>query len=357
MANIGSAFSPLWIDKADAAEQAVARLDRGLISEDEFELVSYFIANGFCIIENAVDGDLIDAYLAEVQEMFATRPDLWVTEGPDIKRLREAQVDRALTKVLDTYMVSHRALQMAFAPALGRMLKIIFDEPAAVHQGLHFQIGSTQAIHQDTAYVVIKPALALAAAWVALEDVKPGGGELIYYRGSHRFGDFLYPGDQRHWRTDTHGHEIHDHHLAWLHTEAVERAAPLEYFWPKKGSVLIWHADLAHGGAPIVNHGYTRKSIVFHYCPLSARPAYFDNPGAAMSEFRTAPEGAYCSSYYPEFSEKAVPSPAETAANEPSSDEAETGSPPAPVAAAAEEIPRSVKAKPQRARGKEPAAA
>jgi hypothetical protein len=76
-----------------------------------------------------------------------------------------------------------------------------------------------------------------------------------------------------------------------------------------------------------------------------------------MSEFRTAPEGAYCSSYYPEFSEKAVPSPAETAANEPSSDEAETGSPPAPVAAAAEEIPRSVKAKPQRARGKEPAAA
>jgi hypothetical protein len=26
-----------------------------------------------------------------------------------------------------------------------------------------------------------------------------------------------------------------------------------------------------------------------------------------MSEFRTAPEGAYCSSYYPEFSERAVP--------------------------------------------------
>lgn len=307
MANIGSPFSPLWIDKQDTAEQAVAQREQGLISEDEFQLVSYFIANGYCIIENAVDGELIDAYLAEVQEMFATRPDLWVTEGPDIKRLAEAQVDRALTKVLDTYMVSRRALQMAFAPALARMLRVIFGEPPAVHQGLHFQIGSTQAIHQDTAYVVIKPALALAAAWVALEDVKPGGGELIYYRGSHRFGDFLYPGDQRHWHTDTHGHEIHNHHLAWLHGAAIERGTPLEYFWPKKGSVLIWHADLAHGGAPIVNSHYTRKSIVFHYCPLSARPAYFDDPGAAMSEFRTAPEGTYCSSYYPEFSERAVP--------------------------------------------------
>src|SRR5215469_1452298 len=309
MAHIGSPFSPLWIDKQDAAEQAAAKREQGLISEDEFRLVSYFITNGYCIIDDAADGKLIDAYLAEVQEMFASRPDLWVTEGPEVKRLGEAQVDRALTKVLDTYMVSRRALQMAFAPALERMLRVIFGEPAAVHQGLHFQIGSTQAIHQDTAYVVIKPALALAAAWVALEDVKPGGGELIYYRGSHRFGDFLYPGDQRHWHTDAHGHEIHNHHLAWLHSEAVERGTPLEYFWPKKGSVLIWHADLAHGGAPIVNSGYTRKSIVFHYCPVSARPAYFDNPGAAMSEFRTTPEGTYASSYYPKFSETAATPP------------------------------------------------
>ena len=199
MANIGSPFSPLWIDTEDASQRALDKLERGQISEDEFHLVSFFIANGYCIIEKAIDAALIDGYLAEVEKMFSTRPDLWVSEGPDIKRLGEAQVDRALTKVLDTYMVSRRALQMAFAPKLERMLKIIFGEAPAVHQGLHFQVGSTQAIHQDTAYVVVKPALALAAAWIALEDVKPGGGELIYYRGSHRFSDFIYPGEQRHW--------------------------------------------------------------------------------------------------------------------------------------------------------------
>jgi phytanoyl-CoA hydroxylase len=311
MANIGSPFSPLWVDAQDASQQALDKLERGQINEDEFHLVSFFIANGYCIIENAVDTALIDRYLAEVEEMFSTRPDLWVTEGPSVKRLGDAQVDRALTKVLDTYMVSRRALRMAFAPGLGRMLKIIFGEAAAVHQGLHFQVGSTQAIHQDTAYVVVKPALALAAAWIALEDVKPGGGELIYYRGSHRFGDFIYPGEQRHWNTDAHGHDIHDHHLDWLHREAVERGAPLEYFWPKKGTLLIWHADLAHGGAPIVNSGYTRKSIVFHYCPVSARPAYLDTPGAVMSDFRSTPDGIFCSSYYPEFSPAAAPAPAQ----------------------------------------------
>jgi len=311
MANIGSPFSPLWIDSEDARRQALNKLEHGRISEDEFDLLSFFIANGYCVIEKAIDAELIDAYLAEVQTMFSTRPDLWVSEGPDIKRLAEAQVDRALTKVLDTYMVSQRALRMAFAPKLERMLKIIFGEAPVVHQGLHFQVGSTQAIHQDTAYVVVKPALALAAAWIALEDVKPGGGELIYYRGSHRFGDFIYPGEQRHWNTDTHGHDIHNHHLAWLHHEAVERGAPLEYFWPKKGTLLIWHADLAHGGATIVNNGYTRKSIVFHYCPVSARPAYLDNPGAAMSGFHSTPDGTFCSAYYPEFSDVPPPAPAQ----------------------------------------------
>jgi phytanoyl-CoA hydroxylase len=326
MANIGSPFSPLWIDTENANQQALNKLERGQISEDEFHLVSFFIANGYCIIEQAVDAALIDEYLAEVETMFSTRPDLWVSEGPDVKRLGEAQVDRALTKVLDTYMVSRRALQMAFAPKLERILKIIFGEPPVVHQGLHFQVGSTQAIHQDTAYVVVKPALALAAAWIALEDVKPGGGELIYYRGSHRFGDFIYPGELRHWNTDVHGHEIHNHHLAWLQREAVAKGAPLEYFWPKKGTLLIWHADLAHGGAPIVNDGYTRKSIVFHYCPVSARPAYLDNPGAAMSGFRTSPDGTFCSSYYPEFAEAPPP---------------------------ASDQPAPAKAKPRRARRKE----
>ncbi|HVH81687.1 MAG TPA: phytanoyl-CoA dioxygenase family protein [Stellaceae bacterium] len=303
MANIGSPFSPLWVDRKDASLEAHNKLEQGLISEDEFHAIRFFIANGYCIIEDAVDVELIDGYLAEIQEMFGARQDLWVTEGPQIKRLGEAKVDRALSKVLDTYMVSRRALRMAFAPKLARMLKVIFGEAPAVHQGLHFQVGSTQAIHQDTAYVVVKPALALAAAWIALEDVRPGSGELIYYRGSHRFGDFLYPGEQRHWNTDAHGHPIHNHHLAWLHVEASEKGAPLEYFWPRKGSLLIWHADLAHGGSPIVNPRYTRKSVVFHYCPASARPAYLDSPNSAMSDFQTTLEGTFCSSYYAEFSE------------------------------------------------------
>lgn len=224
-----------------------------------------------------------------------------MTEGPHIKQLKDAQVNRALTKVLDTYMVSHHALNIAFSAKLKRMLEVLFGEPAAVHQGLHFEVGSTQAIHQDTAYVVVRPPLALTAAWVALEDVKPGSGELVYYRGSHRMGDFIYPGNRRNWDPGADGHAIHDHHLAWLHREAMARGLPLEYFWPKRGTALIWHADLAHGGAPIINSGYSCRSIVFHYCPASARPAYLERKPSGVGAFKT-PQGDCYSSYYESFS-------------------------------------------------------
>src|SRR5271163_3048984 len=86
MANIGSPFSPLWVDTLDANRQALKRLEGGEISEVEFRLISFFIANGYCIIENAVDVNLIDAYLAEVEAMFTSSRNLWVTEGPEIKR-------------------------------------------------------------------------------------------------------------------------------------------------------------------------------------------------------------------------------------------------------------------------------
>jgi hypothetical protein len=40
--------------------------------------------------------------------------------------------------------------------------------------------------------------------------------------------------------------------------------------------VLLWHADLAHGGSSIVTPGVTRKSLVTHYCPIDCSPLYSD---------------------------------------------------------------------------------
>lgn len=44
-----------------------------------------------------------------------------------------------------------------------------------------------------------------------------------------------------------------------------EKQFTQQTFLAKKGDVLIWHANLVHGGAPIINEALTRKSMVIHY--------------------------------------------------------------------------------------------
>jgi ectoine hydroxylase-related dioxygenase (phytanoyl-CoA dioxygenase family) len=104
---------------------------------------------------------------------------------------------------------------------------------------------------------------------VALEDVKIGSGELVYYPGSHRFGDFMYPGDRKHWSSDEDGHDIHNHHLHWLHDQARVRGISLRRFLPRKGDALFWHATsrMAAGRSP----GRTRSAAI--WSPTTARPA------------------------------------------------------------------------------------
>ena len=36
-------------------------------------------------------------------------------------------------------------------------------------------------------------------------------------------------------------------------------------FLAKKGDLLVWHANLLHGGEKVVDQNSTRKSMVLHY--------------------------------------------------------------------------------------------
>ena len=68
-------------------------------------------------------------------------------------------------------MLTPNGQDLLLAPMISQCLATLFGEPALVFQSLHSQVGSTQAVHQDTAYVVVKDApLKLVACWIALQD-------------------------------------------------------------------------------------------------------------------------------------------------------------------------------------------
>jgi hypothetical protein len=220
------------------------------------------------IIPDAVPHAAIDHYRNEVASLKGARTGLVLGHFEGDVAIEDGDLLRPLSRILDPYVYAPAALDIIFAPKVDAFLGRVFDDGVLAFQGLHFEVGSTQAIHQDTAYIATQEPSRFAAAWVAMEDIDAGSGELIYYPGSHRWRG-PWEEAERGW------HEAHHHYLAWLANEGAIRGVKAEAFRPGKGDALIWHADLAHGGGPITKPGATRSSFVTHYCALADAPRYF----------------------------------------------------------------------------------
>ena len=301
-----SRFGGLWTDRRDA----LTELDRRAAADPTVaalrDKLAFFIENGYVVLERTVEPADIDAYkrdlLAAAQAdstpLVASVP----VQGPqdkDVVPLAQADLDAPLTKVLDTYVHLPSALKLAFADPIVRFLSIVFDNGLLAFQGLHFERGSTQAVHQDTAYVVLENPMHLCASWVALEDVQPCSGELMYYEGSHRLPDWLYSGAFKHYNHERDKHEEHMAHLKSLVDRSEERGLKLTTFLPKKGDALIWAADLAHGGSEIGDPALTRRSLVTHYTDASTKPYYFRFlPQDRQKVVQVKPGCAFTSMYY-----------------------------------------------------------
>lgn len=275
-----SQFGGFWTDRLDASEVLQQKISKGLIGPELADQITFFIENGYVILRQAVKHTDIDNYLAQLLEATkggsALRASVPVA-GPQDKgvvALDQADINLPLTKVLDTYQHLPTAHAIIFANAICAFLRAVFEDNILAFQGLHFEKGSTQAIHQDTAYVVLTEPMKLCASWVALEDVQTGSGELVYYPGSHRLPDWLYSKRFKHFNHKRDEHTEHLQHLESLHEKSRDTGLKLQSFLPRKGDVLIWSADLAHGGAPISDSTLTRRSLVTHYTAQSVTPYY-----------------------------------------------------------------------------------
>ena len=107
-------------------------------------------------------------------------------------------------------------------------------------------------MHQDTAFVVTTSPLEFAASWIALEDIQPGPESSCTSRAATDCPNTCSAGS-----TSTGTRSYGDEQLAEWHKSIYARAERLgleqKRFLPKKGDVLIWSADLAHGGSPVVD--------------------------------------------------------------------------------------------------------
>jgi phytanoyl-CoA hydroxylase len=300
--------SQLWIDDPNlkgAHKDKFVEIAKNYIGDQDPELYWSFFSDGFVIIKNAVSSDAIDRYLVNLNAVITSHSsDVLASCGRDPKPLSLLDPAAPLTKILDIHWHQYIfAEPLIFNPQMAQFIATILGDSPLAFQSLHFEVGSTQAVHQDPAYVVINDfPNHFVASWIALEDILPGSGELVYYPGSHRFENFLYgeSKSRKHWDPTLDGNEIHDHHLFWLRESAKNLNIELQKFNPSKGDVLIWHSDLAHGGGEILDTNATRRSLVTHYTRVSDTPYYLRDCSNAQiaNRIKTNSRGESISSMY-----------------------------------------------------------
>jgi hypothetical protein len=264
-----------WLDGALATvDEYVESLgDAAPVDYDLRERLLIWLQLGYAVIPGAIEHELIDAYLEDVDELFERR------EGPTmltldplglraIDTLRAEDLNTPALRIMDFHNQSIAGKKLALHSSIVSFLQHVFRHTVVCMQTLTFIHGTQQGAHQDYAFVVSGIPSHLAAAWIALEDIHPDAGPLGYYPGSHTirkfdFGDglFLTPDSSRR----------ESDFLEHIERSCQARGLREEVFVARKGDVFLWHAALAHSGTPVKDPGRTRRSLVAHY---STRAAY-----------------------------------------------------------------------------------
>lgn len=204
---------------------------------------------GYAILDNFFSDELVDAINNEVEKLKSNPKTKW-QHGK---------------RIMFGIHLSDLLYQTGTDPKLIKILDTLMSKKVELFQSINFFEGSQQRAHSDSIHMTTFPYGNLIAVWIALEDLTDDCGPLHYYPGSHKLpyimnGDFDNIGTSIKLGVKTYGD--YENKIA---EEIEKHQLKKELFVAKKGDLLIWHANLLHGGEPIKRVGSTRKSMVFHY--------------------------------------------------------------------------------------------
>lgn len=169
-----------------------------------------------------------------------------------------------IQRVQDAWL-KHRAVRrLATLPKVTKLLEIAYGRPPFAFQTLNFKVGTEQNIHSDTIHFHSEPERFMCGVWTALEDISEESGPLTYFPGSHRLPILTM-------RRAGVNH-LNPTYEDYVNTYLPDLARRLEasgllskVITIPKGKALVWAANLAHGGARIIDNNRTRRSLVTHF--------------------------------------------------------------------------------------------
>ena len=249
-----------WLDHADALEQVQSRLDRNEITAHEAELCRCWSTHGYVILDNLVEHPVLDevwgAYEKAVQSGRIKPP-------PEPAGENDPYPGR--------YLNPHKKIgafcRILKHPELLQYIRLLMEREPKPLQTIASHKGSQQGLHSDSIHMTTYPLGYLSAAWIAFEDIDPDCGPLVYYPGSHRL-PYVFSKEVGITEEDFKKNGYAPYHAKYEpHISQLVKQHGMEphHFHAKKGDVLIWHANLVHGGSARRNLELSRRSVVCHF--------------------------------------------------------------------------------------------
>ncbi|HXJ44698.1 MAG TPA: phytanoyl-CoA dioxygenase family protein [Bryobacteraceae bacterium] len=249
-----------WLDRDDSLPEIAARRNRNSITEAEAELCRCWTQNGYVILPNLIDPATLDSVWAAYEKAIRNRR---ITLLPEPAGDNDPYPGR--------YLNPHKKIgafcQLLKHPDLLQCLRLFMEREPKPLQTIAAHKGSQQGLHSDSIHMTTYPLGYLSAAWIAFEDIHPDSGPLVYYPGSHRL-PYVFSKDVGITEQDFKQEGYKPYHARYEpHIKELVESHHIEprYFHAKKGDVLIWHANLIHGGSPRNNLQLSRRSVVCHF--------------------------------------------------------------------------------------------
>jgi ectoine hydroxylase-related dioxygenase (phytanoyl-CoA dioxygenase family) len=225
---------------------------------------SQFDRDGFAALEGFFSPAQVDRASSAVRRLLAERAREIVVDslqtGQRTFWASAANPQTRRFKFHDLFLMSAEVRGLALDFGLSSILADLLGEPAVLCSSFNLERGTAQPMHIDSLSLTPRTPHSLVTAWIALEDVQPDAGPLVYFPGSHRIPLYVFNDGTHHANRE----EVGDW-FDYIDVQIRLRGLKERVFMAKKGDVLVWHADMVHAGSPIENHRLSRSSLVCQY--------------------------------------------------------------------------------------------
>lgn len=267
----------IWLDES-SAQRAISEKERaGGITATEAVNLKKFGEDGYFIVPIELTAGDAAAIDGDVDRLWRERPsDVAFAYDSPPRRFSEAVAAsdrRPRYRIHELHSASDVALRLYLHPLLHRYASLLLGETAVATQSLYFEFGSQQALHRDSTVVPTPEFGRLVAAWIALEDIAPESGPLMYVPQSQRFPFYAFSTGRYTYDPTADSASDVTTAVSFYNAQLELSGLPVKHFLARRGEVLLWHSALMHGGAPPANEVRTRKSFVVHYSTLRTHPS------------------------------------------------------------------------------------